>query len=110
MQLTALFIYAAALTSTAMAMPHFAGPYHGAHAPVHVPTNATSAHNATSTSTGGKHPLPTGSSRNDTSREQTSMASDAIYKINVNHCHELCSLESQACSLAVPEDDKFWYV
>lgn len=91
MQLTTLFtVCVAALASTAAAMPHLSGAYHGARIAVRVPGNATS-HNATAT---GKAPLSTGSSHKD--------------RVNVNRCHELCSLQSQACSIAVPDDDKFW--
>ncbi|KAJ5493969.1 hypothetical protein N7463_010056 [Penicillium fimorum] len=98
MQLIALFIICiATLTSTAIAMPHVSGAYHGARLSVRVPTNATSSHNATTTGTRGKAPLSTGTVHGN--------------HINVNHCHELCSLQSQTCSIAVPDDDKFcWAV
>ncbi|KAJ5485771.1 hypothetical protein N7530_000071 [Penicillium desertorum] len=97
MQLTTLLtVCVAALTSTAAAIPHLSGAYHGARIAVRVPGNATS-HNATATGTRGKAPLSTGSSHKN--------------RVNVNRCHELCSLQSQACSIAVPDDDKFcWSV
>jgi hypothetical protein len=103
-----LTICVAALTGTASAIPHVAGPYHGAHIPIHVPTNATSSHNATTTGTRGKAPLSTGSARNGTARTHAPMIHHGINHVNVNHCHELCSLEAQTCSLAVPDDDEFW--
>ncbi|KAF4769935.1 hypothetical protein HAV15_011367 [Penicillium sp. str.  len=85
MQLTTLFaVCVAALTSTAAAMPHLSGP-------TTVP--ASLSHNATTTGTRGKAPLSTGSSH--------------MNRVNVNRCHELCSLQSQTCSIAVPDDDKF---
>ncbi|KAJ5516612.1 hypothetical protein N7527_008172 [Penicillium freii] len=94
MQLTTLFtVCVAAMTSTAAAMPHLSGAYHGVRISVRVPTNATSSHNATTTGTRGKAPLSTGSSHTN--------------RVNVNRCHELCSLQSQTCSIAVPDDDKF---
>ncbi|KAJ6167680.1 hypothetical protein N7497_000523 [Penicillium chrysogenum] len=56
MQLTTLFtVCVAALTSTAAAMPHLSGAYHGARIAVRVPGNATS-HNATATGTRAKLP------------------------------------------------------
>ncbi|KAJ5188415.1 hypothetical protein N7491_004740 [Penicillium cf. griseofulvum] len=98
MQLTTLFtVCVAALSSTAVAMPRLSGAYHGARISVHVPGNETSAHNATTTGTRGKAPLSTGTAHGG--------------RVNVNRCHELCSLQSQTCSLAVPDDDKFcWSV
>ncbi|OQE41411.1 hypothetical protein PENCOP_c005G04816 [Penicillium coprophilum] len=98
MKLTALFtVYVAALTSTAAAMPRLSGAYHGARLSVRVPTNETSSHNATTTGTQGKAPLSTGTAHGS--------------RVNVNRCHELCSLQSQTCSIAVPDDDKFcWSV
>ncbi|CAG8097408.1 unnamed protein product [Penicillium salamii] len=108
MQLTTLSIYAAALISTALAMPHIAGPYHGAHIPYRLQTNTTSAQNATTTGTGPKAPLTTGTPKNGT---HAPVVHHAMDHVNVNHCHELCSLQSQTCSLAVPDDDKFcWSV
>ncbi|CAI7628111.1 unnamed protein product [Penicillium glandicola] len=98
MQLTTLFtVCIAALTSTAAAMPHLSGAYHGARLSVHVPTNATSSHNATTTGKHGKAPLSTGSSHTN--------------RVNADRCHELCSLQSQTCSIAVPDDEEFcWAV
>lgn len=102
MQITALLtVCIAALSGTAAAMPRISGPWHGTRIAVEVPTNGTSAHNATTTGTRAKAPLSTESAKNNT-RTHT------INHVNVNHCHELCSLGSQACSLAVPDDDKFW--
>ncbi|KAJ5793800.1 hypothetical protein N7457_000399 [Penicillium paradoxum] len=98
MQLTTLTVCLAALTSTVAAMPHLSGAYHGARIAVRVPTNATGTYSATTTSTRGQAPLSTGSAKGST---------HGINHINVNHCHELCSLQSHACSLAVPDDDKF---
>ncbi|KAJ5332414.1 hypothetical protein MYU51_019263 [Penicillium brevicompactum] len=110
MQLTTVVIYAAALASTALAMPHLAGPYHGTHIPYRLPTNATTAQNATTTGTGAKAPLTTGSAKNATTNHGP-VVHHAMNHVNVNHCHELCSLQSQTCSLAVPDDDKFcWSV
>ena len=94
MQFTTLVtVCVAALTSTAAAMPHLSGAYHGARIAVRVPGNATS-HNATASGTRGKAPLSTGTSHSN--------------RFNVNRCNELCSLQSQTCSIAVPDDDKFW--
>lgn len=107
MQLTTVVIYAAALASTALAMPHFAGPYHGTHIPYRLPTNATTAQNATTTGTGAKAPLTTGSAKNATTNHGP-VVHHAMNHVNVNHCHELCSLQSQTCSIAIPDDDKFW--
>ncbi|KAJ6091356.1 hypothetical protein N7467_003325 [Penicillium canescens] len=97
---TLLTITAAAFASTAAAIPRLSGPYHGVRIPIHVPTNATGAHNATRTGTGtrGRVPLSTASAKN---------ATHGINHVNVNHCHELCSLEAQTCNLAVPDDDAF---
>ncbi|KAJ5135331.1 uncharacterized protein N7515_004609 [Penicillium bovifimosum] len=101
MHLTSLLaIGIAALGSTAAAMPRLSGPYHGHRIPVHVPTNATTAHNATTTGTRGRAPLSTGLAKNSTRNH-------GMNHVNVNHCHELCSLQSQTCSLAVPDDDAF---
>ncbi|KAJ5578230.1 uncharacterized protein N7459_007194 [Penicillium hispanicum] len=103
----------AVLASTAAAMPRFAGAYHGARIHVHVPTNSTGAYHATSTGTGtrGKAILTTGVPRPQNGTHghvQHGVKAAAKDKhVNVNHCHELCSLESQTCSLAVPDDDKF---
>ena len=111
MQLINLFgIGLAVLASTAAAMPRFAGPYHGARVQVHLPSNSTGAHNATTTATRGKAPLGTGLSRakNGTHALHGANTPERTNHINVNRCHELCSLESQTCSLAVPEDDRFW--
>ncbi|KAJ5826918.1 hypothetical protein N7447_003681 [Penicillium robsamsonii] len=98
MHLTALFtVCIATLTSTAAAMLHFSGAYHGARLSVRVPTNATSPHNATTTSARGNAPLSTGTAHGN--------------RVNVNRCHELCSLQSQTCSIVVPDDNKFcWSV
>ena len=106
MQLTTFF-YITALANTALAMPHIAGPYHGAHIPYRISTNSTSAQNATTTSTGAKAPLTTGLAKNGT-KSHAPIVHHAMDHVNVNHCHELCSLESQTCSIAVPDDDKFW--
>ncbi|QQK47066.1 inosine-uridine preferring nucleoside hydrolase [Penicillium digitatum] len=92
--ITLFFVSVAALASTAAAMPHLSAANHGARILVHVPTNATDSHNTTTTGTQGKAPLLTGSSH--TNRPGT------------NRCHELCSLQSQTCTIAVPDDDKFW--
>ncbi|KAJ5561583.1 hypothetical protein N7535_003956 [Penicillium sp. DV-2018c] len=101
MHLTSLLtVGIAALASTAAAMPRLSGAYHGGRIPVRVPGNATAAHNATTTGTRGRAPLSTGSAKNST-------RSHGINHVNVNHCHELCSLQSQTCSLAVPDDDAF---
>ncbi|KAJ5985820.1 hypothetical protein N7499_007888 [Penicillium canescens] len=110
---TLLTITAAAFASTAAAIPRLSGPYHGVRIPIHVPTNATGAHNATRTGTGtrGRVPLSTASAKNATHARapaHTRPASHGINHVNVNHCHELCSLEAQTCNLAVPDDDAFW--
>ncbi|KAJ5091594.1 hypothetical protein NUU61_006464 [Penicillium alfredii] len=109
MQLTSLLtVCVAALASTAAAMPRIAGPYHGVRVPVHVPHNATSsAHNATTTSTRGKKPLSTGLSHSKNSTGSHGSHSSNVAN-EVSHCHELCSLEAQTCTIAVPEEDAFW--
>lgn len=100
-----------ALASTTAAMPHLAGPYHGQHVGVHVPTNSTGVHNATTTGTRGKAPLATGvsHSKNDP-LEHPSHGLNSVDKATQgrNHCNELCSLEAQTCTIAVPEDGKYW--
>jgi hypothetical protein len=56
-------------------------------------------------------PLSTASAKNATHARapiHTRPASHGINHVNVNHCHELCSLEAQTCNLAVPDDDAFW--
>ncbi|KAJ5771256.1 uncharacterized protein N7511_003307 [Penicillium nucicola] len=93
-----------ALASSVAAMPRLSGPYHGARIQIHVPTNATSAQNATTTGTRGRVPLSTAPAKNATHARRPS---HGINRVNVNHCHELCSLEAQTCSLAVPDDDEF---
>ncbi|OQD85789.1 hypothetical protein PENANT_c009G04546 [Penicillium antarcticum] len=107
MHFTTLFTITATLASTVIAMPRLSGPYHGARIAVHVPTNATGAHNATTTGTRGRVPLSTASAKNATHVPVHGRPSHGINHVNVNHCHELCSLEAQTCTLAVPDDDKF---
>ncbi|KAJ5806567.1 uncharacterized protein N7503_004169 [Penicillium pulvis] len=103
-----------ALASTAAAMPRLAGPYTGHRLAVPIPTNSTSAHNATTTGTRGRVPLATGLStpRNHTaSRIAHGMNSVDKPTKGSNHCNELCSLEAQTCTIATPEDDKYcWQV
>lgn len=95
-------------------MPRFAGPYHGDRISVHVPVNGTGSHSATATGTRGKTPLATGQSqlKNGSGGRDSQHVPNVAHVPNhvkhINHCHELCSLESQACTIAVPEDDKFW--
>jgi hypothetical protein len=36
------------------------------------------------------------------------MIHHGVNHVNVNRCHELCSLEAQTCTLAVPDDDNYW--
>ncbi|KAJ5082516.1 hypothetical protein N7532_011559 [Penicillium argentinense] len=111
-----------AMTASAAAMPRFAGPYHGERISVHVPTNATTPHNATTTGIRGKAPLSTGLSKakNGTGRNQPAHASHSPQKADIplnsnipnhikhiNHCHELCSLESQTCTIAMPDEDEY---
>ena len=100
----------AALSSTSVAMPHMAGPYHGNRIAISVPTNITGAYNATTTGTRGKLPLSTGLPRplNETGRQMTHRVETGAEVPPFNHCYELCSLESQTCTIAVPNDDKFW--
>lgn len=116
MQLTNLLgLSLLGLASTAAAMPRFAGAYHGDRISVHVPTNSTAAHNATTTGT-RKTPLATGLSKhlNGTDgRHASNMHVPNNHHVpnhvkHINHCNELCSLESQTCTIAMPEDDKYW--
>ena len=100
-----------ALAGSAAAMPHLAGPYHGSRISVHVPTNSTGAHNATTTGTHGKAPLTTGLSKakNETnSRHVPHVKHVPNHVKHINHCNELCSLEAQTCNIAMPDDDKYW--
>lgn len=107
MQLTNPIGLWATLAYTTTAMPRFGGAYHGDSISIHVPSNTTS-HSPTATGTRGRVPLATG----------TQSKSAVVHGLNedllpnhvkkINHCHELCSLEAQTCSLAVPTDDKFW--
>jgi hypothetical protein len=110
-----------ALASTATALPRLAGPYNGHRLAVNIPTNATSAHNATTTGTRAhnatttgtrsKLPLTTGlpTPKNNTAN-RISHGLNSIDKPTKgsNHCNELCSLEAQTCTIATPEDDKYW--
>ncbi|KAJ5161543.1 hypothetical protein N7492_006935 [Penicillium capsulatum] len=103
----------AALASTAAAVPRFAGPYHGDRISIHVPANGTASHSATASGTRGKMPLATGLSKpkNQTTggkHHGPNLAHVPNHVKHINHCHELCSLEAQTCTIAVPEDDKFW--
>ncbi|KAJ5682411.1 hypothetical protein N7462_005576 [Penicillium macrosclerotiorum] len=110
MQLTNLLgLCLAALATSAAAMPRIAGPYRGDRIAVHVPTNSTGAHNATTTGTHAKKPLTTGSAHsNGTSGRHFGHVHHVPNHIkHINHCQELCSLESQTCTIAVPDDDKF---
>lgn len=112
MQLTNLLgLCLIGLASTAAAMPRFAGPYHGQRISVRVPTNSTGAHNATTTGTRGKAPLATGLSthKNRTNSLHGPNNQHVPNHIkHINHCNELCSLESQTCSIAMPQEDKYW--
>lgn len=121
MQLTNLLgLCLLGLASTAAAMPRFGRAYHGDRISVHVPANSTGAHNATTvgtatkTGTRGKIPLATGSSTKDTNGRHvppTHVPNNhhvPNHIKHINHCNELCSLESQTCSIAMPEDDKYW--
>lgn len=114
MQLTNLVgLCVLALSSAAAAMPHMGGAYHGDRISVHVPVNTTTgAHNATTTGTKGRLPLTTGLSKaksNATdSRQGPTVHHVPNHVKHINHCNELCSLESQTCTIAMPEDDKFW--
>ncbi|KAJ6120662.1 hypothetical protein N7523_004942 [Penicillium sp. IBT 18751x] len=120
MQLTNLVgLCVVALAGSAAAMPYLSGPYHGARIAVQVPTNATSPHNATTTGTVGRTPLTTGLAniKNGTitdsrQRVHSKNASKVKHVPNhtkhINHCNELCSLQSQTCTIAMPEDDKYW--
>lgn len=119
MQLTNLLgLCLLGLASTAAAMPRFTGPYHGDRIAVHVPTNSTGAHNATTTGTRGKTPLSTGSPKpkNGTDSRHAHAPNKHVpnehhvpnHVKHINHCNELCSLESQTCTIAMPEDDKYW--
>ncbi|KAJ5937935.1 hypothetical protein N7454_004277 [Penicillium verhagenii] len=100
-----------ALAGTAAALPRLAGPYVGHRIAVPVPTNATIAHNATTTGTRNKAPLTTGLSipKNKTNNIHVSHGLNSIDKPTKgsNHCNELCSLEAQTCTIAVPEDDQY---
>ncbi|KAJ5752915.1 hypothetical protein N7520_009832 [Penicillium odoratum] len=99
-----------ALASTTTALPRLAGPYDGHRLAVHVPTNSTTAQNATTTRTAAKVPLTTGL---PTPKNKTvNHLSHGLNSIDnptkgSNHCNELCSLEAQTCTIAVPEDDKY---
>lgn len=120
MQLTNLLgLCVVALAGSATAIPHLSGPYHGARIAVHVPTNSTGPYNATTTGTLGKAPLTTGLAKikNDTATESLRRVhSNNHPKVkhvpnhtkHVNHCNELCSLQSQTCTIAMPDDDKYW--
>ena len=120
MQLTNLVgLCVVALAGSAAAMPHLSGPYHGARIAVHVPTNSTGAHNATTTGTLGKAPLTTGLAKikngtitNDRqlvhSKNHPMMKHVPNHTKHINHCNELCSLQSQTCTIAMPDDDKYW--
>ncbi|KAJ5950625.1 uncharacterized protein N7479_009038 [Penicillium vulpinum] len=100
MQFTTIFtVCIAALTSTIAARPHLLPhmSYHGARITLTDLTNETTSHSATPTGTQGTAPLSTGSAHNN--------------RVHVNYCHDLCSLQSQTCSIAVPDDEKFcWSV
>lgn len=103
------------LAGTAAAMPRFGSAYHGDKISVQVPANSTGAHNATTTGTRGKTPLATGSSKKNgtESRHAPHMHTPNNHHVpnhvkHINHCDELCSLESQTCTIAMPEDDKYW--
>ncbi|OQD78444.1 hypothetical protein PENDEC_c001G05565 [Penicillium decumbens] len=116
MQLTNLLgLCVVALAGSATAMPHLAAPYHGDHIPVRVPTNSTGAHNATTTGTRGKAPLTTGLSKAKNGTDGRNPHATHIPEVkhipnhvkHIDHCNELCSLESQTCTIAMPEDDKY---
>ncbi|KAJ5127052.1 hypothetical protein N7448_007831 [Penicillium atrosanguineum] len=129
MQLTNLVgLCVVALAGSATAMPHLSGPYHGNRIAVHVPTNSTGAHNATTTGTLGRTPLTTGlaKSKNGTTTDSRYLVHSKSTKHtkgtkdvpkvkhvpnhikHINHCNELCSLQSQTCNIAMPDDDKYW--
>lgn len=96
----------AALAGTTAAMPRLAGPYHGQRIAVSVPANATTPHNASTTATGGKAPLTTGTLRNSTHAVHGTKSASRVG--SNDRCDDLCSLEAHTCTLAVPQDDKFW--
>ncbi|KAK5796275.1 hypothetical protein VI817_005560 [Penicillium citrinum] len=127
MQLTnVLGLCLLAMTANAAVLPRFAGPYHGGRISVHVPSNSTTPHNATTTGTKGKVPLTTGTTRpqkSSTSKGNSKkpQASHGVQNVDIplnsnipnhvkhiNHCHELCSLEAQTCNIAMPDEDKTW--
>jgi hypothetical protein len=112
MQLTNILgLCVVALAGSAAAMPHLAGPYHGQRISVHVPTNSTGANNATTTGTRAKAPLATGLSKakNGTDIRHLPHSKHVPNHVkHINHCNELCSLESQSCTIAMPDDDKYW--
>ncbi|KAJ5097237.1 hypothetical protein N7456_007958 [Penicillium angulare] len=113
MQIPAIFgICLVALASTTAAMPHLAGPYHGQHVAVKVPTNSTGAHNATTTGTRGKAPLATGLSQVTTKNKKPIHVAHGLNSVDhptqgSNHCNELCSLEAQTCTITMPDDDEY---
>lgn len=123
MQLTNLLgVCLLAMTANAAVMPRFAGPYHGDRIAVHVPSNATAPHNATTTGTKGKVPLTTGLSHakngpgvKEPQPEHSAQKANIPLNSNIpnhikhiNHCNELCSLESQTCTIAMPDEDVYW--
>ncbi|KAJ5664183.1 hypothetical protein N7507_004914 [Penicillium longicatenatum] len=120
-----------ALASTATAFPRLAGPYNGHRLAVNIPTNATSAHNATTTGTRAHNATTTGTRAHNATTTGTrsklplttglpipknNTANRISHGLNSidkptkgsNHCNELCSLEAQTCTIATPEDDKYW--
>ncbi|KAJ5729101.1 uncharacterized protein N7483_003609 [Penicillium malachiteum] len=111
MHITQIFgICLVALASTTVARPHLAGPYHGQRIAIEVPTNSTQ--NATTTGTRATAPLSTASilaQPKSGTRIHVSHGLNSVQKATQgsNHCNELCSLESQTCTIAVPDDDKF---
>ncbi|CAI7673784.1 unnamed protein product [Penicillium manginii] len=124
MQLTnVLGLCLLAMAANAAVLPRFAGPYHGGRIAVNVPTNGTTPHKATTTGTvtKAKGALTTGVSKvkNGSGRNKPH-SSHGPQKVNIplnsnipnhikhiNHCNELCSLESQTCTIAMPDEDEY---
>ncbi|KAJ5975807.1 hypothetical protein N7481_009514 [Penicillium waksmanii] len=112
-----------AMTANAAVLPRFAGPYHGARISVHVPRNGTAPNNATTTSTAtkakgalvtGVSTVKNGSSSNVPHSSHGPQNANIPLNSNIpnhikhiNHCNELCSLQSQTCTIAMPDEDEY---
>ncbi|KAJ5166951.1 uncharacterized protein N7482_005732 [Penicillium canariense] len=115
MQLTSILgLCLVGLASSAAAMPKLMGPYRRHPNAVLIPINSTGVYNATTTGTPTTTPLTTGtahksngtvSSHHSTKTKHSSKLPNHVK--HINHCNELCSLEAQTCTIAVPDDDKF---